>query len=221
MQVLALTFFVTLAGTPAAPPAPSAATPAVGHAAPATHDASSKAGGVDVKAAIGKALEGAGMTPVSDKNYAARVLEPHRGKVLVVNFWASYCVPCLQEIPALQELAKENEQAVDVVFVSSDPPSQAPHALALLQRRKVYLTSFIVENDDPEPFIAMINAPDGGGLKGAVWGGEMPYTVIYNAAGHAIQKMPGAHSKADFQAAIDAAVKSQPQAATPAGKKQP
>ena len=170
MLTLALTFFVTAAAPPVVTaPAPRPA------AAPTSTE----------------------MTPVSDKDFASAILTPRAGRVVVVNFWASYCLPCLEEIPALQELARQYAGKVDVVFVSSDPPSQAPHALAVLKRRKVELSSYVVSNDDPDPFIHMIDKD---------WQGEMPFTVVYNTKGEAIQKLPGGHTKAEFQAAIDAAL---------------
>lgn len=42
-------------------------------------------------------------------------LEDHRGQVVVVNFWASWCEPCREEMPALQQAA--DEAGDDVVFV--------------------------------------------------------------------------------------------------------
>ncbi len=146
------------------------------------------------------------LAPVSDKDYAALILGPRAGKVVVVNFWASYCLPCIEEIPALQELAREYAARADVVFVSTDPPTQGAHALSVLKRHKVEfpalrpggpVASFIVSNEDPDPFIKMIDLE---------WQGEMPYTVIYNGKGAAVQKLPGGHGKAEFQAAIDKAL---------------
>jgi len=44
-----------------------------------------------------------------------------RGRVVVLNFWASWCVPCRQEMPALDALYKERgEQGVTVIGLSAD-----------------------------------------------------------------------------------------------------
>lgn len=50
-----------------------------------------------------------------------RELETLRGQVVVVNFWASWCVPCREELPALQRIAEEYQgRDVTVLGVASD-----------------------------------------------------------------------------------------------------
>lgn len=53
------------------------------------------------------------LIPVSDFS-----LEDYRGKVVVLNFWASWCPPCKAEMPELDQLSQELNQRDDVVFIS-------------------------------------------------------------------------------------------------------
>ena len=48
-----------------------------------------------------------------------------RGKVLLVNFWATWCEPCLREIPLLEELQKDyGGRGVQVIGVAIDDPAE-------------------------------------------------------------------------------------------------
>jgi cytochrome c-type biogenesis protein len=53
-------------------------------------------------------------------------LEQHRGKVVLLNVWATWCLPCREEIPALQELYERTAaRGFDIVGVSIDGPTEA------------------------------------------------------------------------------------------------
>jgi len=54
-------------------------------------------------------------------------LDSFRGKILILNLWAPWCVPCLKEMPSLDRLAASlpSDQFV-VVAVSQDPPGDSP-----------------------------------------------------------------------------------------------
>ena len=74
---------------------------------------------------------------------------------------------------------------------------EGEHVQRVLGRRHLKLTSFIVENEDPDPFIHLIDD---------VWQGEMPYTVVYDRDGRVHKKLPGAQTAATFEAAVLAAL---------------
>jgi peroxiredoxin len=61
---------------------------------------------------------------LKDVNGKAVKLAGFRGKILVLNFWATWCIPCRAEIPALVELqAKYRGSGLQVIGVSVDDPA--------------------------------------------------------------------------------------------------
>lgn len=54
-------------------------------------------------------------------------LHDYRGKIVLLNFWASWCAPCVEEIPSLVQLQKMMGPKVEVVAVSIDEDANAYH----------------------------------------------------------------------------------------------
>lgn len=78
------------------------------------------------------------------------------GKSLFVNFWASYCAPCVAEIPDLQALEDGGE--VRVLGISVDVEAAVPDAVAILERAGAgYANRFI---DPSPPATSSPDAPD-------------------------------------------------------------
>ena len=72
--------------------------------------------------------------------------------VTVVAFWASWCHPCLDELPMLEQLARAEHANARVAVVGVNLDDAADHAAALAAIRKLHLTFPIVY--DPEAHVS-------------------------------------------------------------------
>ncbi|MBM3559239.1 MAG: TlpA family protein disulfide reductase [Alphaproteobacteria bacterium] len=100
-----------------------------------------------------------------------------RGRVLVVNFWATWCAPCVAELPSLQRLqAKLDPARATVVLVSQD--------LRGLARTEPYLEKLGIAL--PYRFV-----DEKLKLSRALGVGDLPTTLIVDAAGREIRRLVG------------------------------
>lgn len=108
---------------------------------------------------------------LTDKTYSPA---DSRGKVTVINFWGTWCHPCMDELPFFDRVAREDEDVVVVAVHSVQDMAGAPSYIA-----KNYPDSAIIFAQD--------SALSGAGTDDVItmMGGGMqyPYTVIVNAEG--------------------------------------
>lgn len=85
------------------------------------------------------------------------------GKPMVINFWATWCGPCVAEIPKLVSYAKSHP-GVDVVMVNLDLPKlRSSHVVPFLDKHAVTnITHLQLDSDDPAKGILQVlpNFPD-------------------------------------------------------------
>ena len=97
-------------------------------------------------------------------------------KTYVVNFWATWCGPCVKELPYFEKLNSEySNKNVEVILVSLDFPHMYDSKLKPFIVKKDLKSKVIVLNDDNEN--KWINEID------ASWSGSIPATIIYNKNG--------------------------------------
>lgn len=102
------------------------------------------------------------------------LLNKSDGTTYVINFWATWCLPCVKELPYFEQLhEKYKDRKVTVVLVSMDMPKKIETSLIPFVKKK-NLQAEVIHLDDPDAN-AWIEKVD------ATWSGAIPATVIYNA----------------------------------------
>jgi len=143
---------------------------------------------------------GVTLKPVDDKTFNDVVLKAHKGKPVLVSFWASYCVPCLAELPKLLEMRPAIQKAGgDIVLVNVDQPGHPEAIVKVLAGKGIKdLDSLQVSNDDPQPFIDKIDKN---------WMGEVPFAALYGKDGTLKKTLSGEQKPEDLKKAIEAELK--------------
>lgn len=89
----------------------------------------------------------------------------------VVNFWATWCKPCVTELPAFNKLARKHAgDRVAVILVSLDSPSDKISKLEPFVKSKGYRCEVVWLNESkPHVWIDRVDS---------TWGGSIPATLI-------------------------------------------
>ncbi len=109
-----------------------------------------------------------------------------RGKILIVNFWASWCPPCLEEMPDLIKLQEQySSQGVQVIGVAIDDQEQAK--------------KFMRDQGINFPVIIGVDDAMELGKKMGNRISTLPYTAIFDQQGKTRYAQPGKISKNDLE----------------------
>ena len=120
-------------------------------------------------------------------------LSEHRGKVVFLTFWATWCPPCIAEMPAIQELSEKYGN--DVVFIGVDVAEDTRKVQDFINREGY---TYNIGLDKTGYLITELYPTDG-----------IPYTLIIDAKGFIVNEFlgGGAHMHNIFENAIIDALK--------------
>lgn len=123
------------------------------------------------------------------------LIKERNGKLLLVNIWATWCIPCREEFPDLVKLNSTYNNKIDIAAVSVDYEDEIDSKIIPFLKKNnvnfpVYVSGF--KNDD-----SLIN------YFKSKWSGAIPATFIFDADGKEIKMLEGKHSFESFSSIVN------------------
>lgn len=159
------------------------------------------------------AIQAMAQAPVSidlqDLRGGHHKLEDYKGKVVLLNFWATWCVPCASEMPLLGEMQKRYKDKLVVLAASIDDPVDRPKLKPFLAKHKAgNLTLMVGPTLDTLSDLGMASG--------------LPDTMFFDADGKLKGKSVGALKRPDLEHRLAELMgKPAPKASNSAAAKEP
>ena len=137
--------------------------------------------------------------PVSLEPASAEQIQQLRGnagtgKLLLVNVWATWCGPCVDEFPELQKIVRMYwARPISIVTLSINNPDEKEMVLAFLKKQHAFNRNLIFNGND---------AADAVKVLGTGWAGGAPYTVLIGTNGEVLYKVQGEMNALEVRRAI-------------------
>src|SRR5579884_1740957 len=135
-----------------------------------------------------KSLEKWDREPVAleplDEAGVAKLAKNEGDKLLLVNVWASWCGPCVQELPEFVTMNRMyRHRSFRLVTLSMDEPEKKDAALKILREKHVAAENYIVTIKDRDKFADLLDKD---------WTGPLPHTLLIAPGGKVLYRKTGA-----------------------------
>jgi peroxiredoxin len=115
-------------------------------------------------------------------------------KLLLVNFWATWCGPCMEEFPELENMVRMYaERQVQVVTVSVNSPDEQKLVLGFLKKQHAFNRNLLLDSNDSADAVAAF---------GPVWKGAVPFTALIGTHGQILYSIQGDLKPLDLRRAL-------------------
>jgi len=152
----------------------------------------------DKRSTVQKGFADWAKEPVSvneiDINGVREIMKNNSGKLRLVNVWATWCGPCVIEMPELVNINRMyRARAFEMVTISADNPDKKNDVLAFLKDKQVSCTNYVIKNDDRPAFVDTVDKS---------WQGAIPYTIIIKPGGEVLYRHEGVIEPLEVKKAI-------------------
>lgn len=133
--------------------------------------------------------------PLSSTKDLDNLKESLNGKVVLLNFWATWCVPCVKEFPDLVKLYNDyKDKDFRLIFISTDVPEEVnSKVIPFLKENGVNFVTYYNNFSKSEDLIDYIDKN---------WEGAVPTTYIYDKNGKVTASVLGKKDYSYFEKEI-------------------
>jgi peroxiredoxin len=115
-------------------------------------------------------------------------------RLRLINVWATWCGPCVIELPDLVTIQRMyRRRGLDVITISMDDIEKKDGALEMLKSKHVAATNYVYSADDKD---ALVSALDN------EWHGPVPHTILVAPGGEVLYRQTGAFDPLELKKAI-------------------
>ncbi len=120
-------------------------------------------------------------------------------KPFLVNFWATWCEPCVEEFPELVKIDQDYKaRGLEFITISLDEKEELMKGVPkFLRRMKSAMPSYLLSLDKQEEAFSIIDTD---------WPGALPFTLLYDGNGKVVFKHTGKLKLDELRAAIEKVV---------------
>jgi thiol-disulfide isomerase/thioredoxin len=131
-----------------------------------------------------------------DEQGLSKLISERNGKILFLNVWATWCVPCVEEFPDLVKLHRAFEgRPVEVIGISADFDDEIESKIVpFLRKQKVPFRVYVASFKRQEDFINGLNR---------AWSGALPASMIIDTKGRRKFFLVGKGTFEQFKREID------------------
>lgn len=130
------------------------------------------------------------------KTKLIKLINERNDKILFINVWATWCVPCREEFPDIVKLSQLYKgKPVDFIGISIDYPEEVKSKIIpFLKSNNATFKNYVSGFKNDEELINMLDEN---------WNGALPATFIFNTNGKKVKSLEGKKSYEEFKSAIE------------------
>jgi peroxiredoxin len=124
----------------------------------------------------------------------ATLIQNNTNKLRLINLWATWCVPCIEEFPELVTLNRMyRDRGFELVSISTDDSSAKTKALHFLEKQQSSSSNYIYTGEDKYKLMETIDPR---------WQGALPYSLLVEPGGKIVYAHQGAIDPAELRRII-------------------